>query len=515
MMAAVCMGLLTTIGIIPARALNATPIESQQKDQMPIDELWQLYSDFLKNKNHQDTLEILGQQLGLLRPDNEAITIHAIRAAVHADDDNLNGFLQSIGSAISIDAGQGHYWNARLFDQSPDKAFSLKSVHYLIEENSPLLQQFDTPFFWRVVNDLRDQEEEDAGAEEQVYDLLSKLEAGGYSGGSEGNSPEYLYLELTRLQLKRGLGELAALTAKKHLKSPQIMIDIWHDKIYEPLWASLAEAGFFRHSYIVEQEIKIAKDGIAKSQNTDWEGWLKNRLNMVQALRQVGQIEKAKQYAEITIEVTPADYHTLDNFFWIQNERAYLLEDLGDRTSALAIMEKVSEADPDEHGGIISQIINYSIMLWRAGQPEKSVEIADKIIDELDDYTSDYGTLWAKAAKICALTDMDQSELAQKIYDEAKSEPDTNYSAVTASAVCMQDLEYAKELYKERLADDEARATALIALSTFRRSGNEGRGAIIRDAITEIAKAPDVIEVVDKVGRLGNWQLPLSYWGTY
>ena len=415
-----------------------------------------------------------------------------------------------IQRSIDMDAGTGHHMAVLLIGVTENKPQAVESFGWLIKNVPVLAKQIEVRAVWKMVTHLQD-----ADQEAEVYRLLSDLAKIEYAGGTKGARPQFLYFRLAELELERGNVEAAKSLAEKWFKSTNLFIEIWHDRRFEPLWNFLQELGRFDPQKLdaFGRENAQAKEVAARGKS--WEEWLSARNGEIHHRRSFSHDKEAETLAIQTMAIVPEGQKTLDGYFWLQNTLAYIYEDQGKSEEALQLMKGMSDIDPKVNNGLVSQVINYSSMLWRMGKHKQAIKIADRVLEDNDTSASDYGNYWAYAAKACAQNSSGNEAAALTTFANMEEKPESNYAAVVKAGLCLNKLDYVAEIYIKRLADEDYRGDALFALSTFQKSPIVDGETVLRERLLEVARRGDIVLAVNTVGRTGDWPFPITYWGKY
>ncbi|MCJ9430097.1 hypothetical protein [Kordiimonas marina] len=499
---------------IMALSLAGPVLAAPQADDKPLPPLqtvWHRYDTLTDAGKYQQALkEMTAFAADTRRAGRERARIYGMTAVLCTKVKDDACFRTNIANALKADLQVGHFMDALLFSDSPDKDQAIESFLWLVQNKSSMLGGISVRKIWQYLRHF-----EKAKHEDKAYTLLKILHDSGYTGDNKGATPEYLWFELARLQLKRGDTAAAKALIQHTQFGADAYIRAWQDRDYEGLWPTLEKDPRFTPDKLLDTELKLAALDQARAQKEGWESWLGARLGLVQAYRAADNAEEAVMAAEQTLDAVPDADRKSENYYWVQNELAYAYEDAGRVDDALTLMASVIKGDLKTSPSLINQYINYGEMLWRHGRDEEALKAADKTLVDGKGYVSDFGAYWAKASKVCALHSLGRAADADAIYGPLYKSAKTNYSAVTMAALCLGREDDAATLYKTRLASEDDRSTALLALSRFRTSGKPDEATKLRALVDKIAARPDVQKAVKAVGRLGDWNFAFSYWGEF
>ena len=481
------------------------------------DQLADKVDSMLENGKAAEALRLARAQLA--RPEWQATDrarIHTMMADACLAQEDTACYTRQVDAAISENAQTGHYYAAVQIYSTPDKTAAAESYAWLVEHAPDEVINFDVRHVWSFIRPLRE-----AGREERVYDLLRGLHTARYAGGHDGVLPTYLYIELVRLALKHRERDDAipedkiAEIARTNIRGIDAVIHVWNNRAFEDLWPMLEADGMFEADRMRAEQMDMSQLKYLQDISDDWNIWLGNHLDAIQALRATGLPKLAERQIRFVLDAVPEEEKTTENYFWMQNELAYIYEDLGRTDDALAVMAQLATQSVEEQPSIVSQVINYADMLERHGHFTEAIRIADTVRTQMAEQTSDYGLYWALSIKACALQSLDRDAEAREIFNDMRTHEDSNIAALTMASLCLGEDDYTASLYIKRLADEHQRDGALLALSEFNTPEMPNERDKLRTRLARIARQPDMVVAVQKVGRLRKWDFPRTYWGSF
>lgn len=235
-------------------------------------------------------------------------------------------------------------------------------------------------------------------------------------------------------------------------------------------------------------------------------------LNRVLLLRSLGRSAEALALlAPVTGNVERAP-EMGETGFWLVNEAANALADLGRAEEAIALMERLIALGLERHSSLISQAINLTAMLRQVGRPAESLAWAQRLQREHGDLASPYGRMWIASSIVCALADLGQTAEVGAAVDRMRGESEANPSAMTRALLCADYLDGAERLVLNRLAgDDPDSMVAAFQIAQLSRERDQ-RDPIYRrlDALRE---RPAVSAALNRAGRVLRLPLARIYWG--
>ena len=444
------------------------------------------------------------------RSGEDRASLHAWAALACSDIKDADCLHAHVEKSIASNARQGHFMVARGLSSSEEMALPTESYLWLVKNEIQAAASFQIYDVHRFMAELLKQDRaKDARA------MLEALAAAGYNGGDDGGTPEMLWIKLAELLLADGEVPAAEKLLDENLSDTDIIIRVWLDRGFAPVWQQLADAGYFEQDTMLKKSLDRIVADAARTQGLGWNAWLGNRLELVQHHRVSGNLEQAEKLAFRALEVVPQSENSAWFYPWLQNELAYIYEDQGRTDLAIDYLGAILNDPATDKSNYIGNMVNHAIMLWRRGQAEQALAEADNILANDAHQLSEAGVLWAQAGKVCSLVSLGKTGPAQEIWQRFSPDPETNYAAVTMMALCLGETDFAAGLYIKRLAQDAEQIDALIALSQYEWIGLDSGEKALRDQMALIAAREDVQAAVARAGRLGTWKFGRSYWGQY
>ena len=443
------------------------------------DQLADKVDSMLENGKAAEALRLARAQLA--RPEWQATDrarIHTMMADACLAQEDTACYTRQVDAAISENAQTGHYYAAVQIYSTPDKTAAAESYAWLVEHAPDEVINFDVRHVWSFIElvrlALKHRERDDAIPEDKIAEI-----------------------------------------ARTNIRGIDAVIHVWNNRAFEDLWPMLEADGMFEADRMRAEQMDMSQLKYLQDISDDWNIWLGNHLDAIQALRATGLPKLAERQIRFVLDAVPEEEKTTENYFWMQNELAYIYEDLGRTDDALAVMAQLATQSVEEQPSIVSQVINYADMLERHGHFTEAIRIADTVRTQMAEQTSDYGLYWALSIKACALQSLDRDAEAREIFNDMRTHEDSNIAALTMASLCLGEDDYTASLYIKRLADEHQRDGALLALSEFNTPEMPNERDKLRTRLARIARQPDMVVAVQKVGRLRKWDFPRTYWGSF
>lgn len=432
------------------------------------------------------------------------IVFHAARQR----DTNL--YKEYLGHAIAADPARGHYFSAYYVTWASDTKQSVESTVWLTKHQPDYLHGLKIEKIWAVYRELRDQERDD-----DIFAMLLTLYESEYQGDDEAGTTEYLTLELVKRLLKRGEDQRAMAIALMELRLVPVLMSLWHDRDFEPLWAPLDALDKFNIKSMLDGDLAENFQAQERSTNLGFRQFLRASLQVAQSLRQSGKSDVAEAYIDQVFEVLPDEQKKLQNYMWLKNELAYALDDQDKVDEALALMQEFTQPDISKNGHLINQWINYATMLRNARRYRTALDITGDILSTKRQYMSPYGLYWTLAIRACSFAGIREFEQAEELFAEMAAKPEENYSAISMAGLCLEKYDTLSELYVSRLNSKLYRTEALLALSTYPLPDLATENAELQYRLNRIRNRDDVKAAITTAGRVNDWPFPSIYWGDY
>jgi len=239
------------------------------------------------------------------------------------------------------------------------------------------------------------------------------------------------------------------------------------------------------------------------------------RMMLIHALRQAGRSEEALVEADAVLARHNVDADTFEDagdfLNWVHNDRAYALYEIGRAEEGHAALRAGLSASEGGYDNV-SQVINLTMMLIDDYQPEEALET----LALLGDHVTDFGVMYAEAARACAAEQLgDAAELERALIYLRDHEAD-NTPARQRALLCADETDAAAELFIRRLSDRDERPTALRAVQNWQPMGRQLPYTSALDERLNVIKArPDVAAAIAEVGRVLDIPLPSAYWADH
>lgn len=224
-------------------------------------------------------------------------------------------------------------------------------------------------------------------------------------------------------------------------------------------------------------------------------------------LRVLGRFDEALTHLDAAL--TQRDLKNLrglDWQNWIQNERAYVLVELGRYDEGIAAMRKASRQS--ERGGAnVSQMINLALMLNDLGRYSEALKALAPL--EGKKLASPYGQMWIATNRACAYAGLQKIELAKAEMAFADAHVADNRLAHLRAALCLDDDSAARSLVLLLRSKDPSSA-----IVSFSKSGIEPplppHAKQMEERLERVQQRPDVRAAFDSVGRAERFEVHLG-----
>ncbi len=365
------------------------------------------------------------------------------------------------------------------------------------------------------LRDLKDEDQLKSENQLEIGDLTFKALKTLFESGYTPESP-FVTMDFWAKQYGLGLLERGQLKQAEKIAgiitSPNIIKSMYIDKTYQPLWKTDRLKSADRVMKTFEKNISRLEKLVKKHPDK-----LQGRQSLIKAYARMGKLDEAVKLAKNTL----LDMESFDSFSdgaeyknWVFNEIAYVYYEIGDYERGNAYMLRAASISEDGSKGNISQVINYTAKLLDQAEYQKALDIQNTLLSE--DGASDYGNMWIWYNQACGFYKLGQKELSAAAMKKLEEKQEKNYSAYTMSLLCQNKIEAAAQSYLVRLNAPEHRSLALEALQiTIVPEYEMPLDEILRRNLEKIRMRPDILQAVNKYGRIETWPLSNTYWGKY
>jgi|GEM_PF-2590882 len=422
------------------------------------------------------------------------------------ETDNHPSYLALIDAAKNINPGFGHFLQLHHFNYQPAKLAIVESLIWLAKNNSHHVDDISVRFLWRVYHFI------DETDPDKTFELLESLFDYGYPREYAALSIDTMYLELIRRYLQVDNIDRAKRVLQTAITDLEVYFDIWHDKRYAELWPLIEDEGMFDPQAIIQRNLQLAFDYLENDQSKTWNQWIETKTHIVRLYRSKGDYEAAIEFAKSAIEEVPDSVKNEDKFFWLQQQLVHVYDDAGYWQRAKDLNGAILNKDIENHPILVNGHINFAVSLLENRELARAEILANKIITDFADYTSDYGEYFAKAVLTCVLSQTGKRRQARQILNQMLSDASINYYASTRAALCLQDVESTRRLYLERLADPKERAETLSYLSHYSNAVGPIKNQQLKLFRDSVINQDSLRELINQYGRIRSWNLPSGYW---
>lgn len=298
----------------------------------------------------------------------------------------------------------------------------------------------------------------------------------------------------------------------KFLKSPAEVRDILIDKEMESIWPEVSKfAGDGLSTAMADYIQYTAK--LAEAEGADY----KAKTLYLSALQLSGKFDEALNFAEESLDNwSKIDAAGMDAY-WFINSYAYLLSNMGKFDEANSVYEKLLDTRLENQPDLVSLAINHVSIIQMDGNHKKALAIIDKYETSDDLQASEYGWMFLHQAKACAMVGIGKKKEAFETYlENTKDITEENLRAHFLALVCLDQLDSAADVLKERLESEAQRPFALPIFSTMNPHKNPSAfEADLMAKVDQITRRPDVLEVFNKYGQSIHINGPAEYWDEY
>lgn len=276
---------------------------------------------------------------------------------------------------------------------------------------------------------------------------------------TDAQSSEWVFSNAIEILSERGEAETGR-PFVSHISNPRLISPLIMNKASEPLWQALEQKAGTDLSLSIEQYVQTVR---VQAENDPDD--LEKQHRYIGALRQAGKQEQAILLSAPLMENWSRIEAVGRHAYWLVNEHAYSLMDVGRSEEAAQLMKKLISIGIRENGELINMGINRASMLLDAGRFDQAlepVEQLEEIQEDGNEVASDYGWMFIYGVKACALHQLGQQLRAKDVLDvEASEVASSNQSAHMATLICLDRVDEAERILMQRLSDPNERSTAI------------------------------------------------------
>jgi hypothetical protein len=289
------------------------------------------------------------------------------------------------------------------------------------------------------------------------------------------------------------------------MDDPETLMRIAEDRRFEPLWKDMEATG--RFDWKIHQETTLATARAAAARNLDRAG---PADVLIQTLIRDGQLSSALTVGERWRKKVDAGtmIPDADSADWVLDHYGDALVASGRVEDAAAVYKIANDMDLDP----VSHRLNWAQHLLTLGRLDEAL----RALAEIDAAkTSPEGQLWIKEGQACANA-KDHPDVAAKVATDIRARVKENPQALTATLLCLNQLDEAADLYAKRFAEPDLRADALAAT----RKGPAPKDALPFETEMDRRKQaalamPKAAKALEAVGRRMDAPVALSSFRTY
>ncbi|MGF7146493.1 transglutaminase-like putative cysteine protease/tetratricopeptide (TPR) repeat protein [Sphingomonas zeicaulis] len=414
----------------------------------------------------------------------------------------------ALQSGIDQYQGQPHIYRMLLATQldSRDPAGFVRTLKLMAEHHPGEVANIDADWlrdvFWPQLQGLKPAERKRLREESCAI-----LAGGGWQQQPPTMEGEEMVGCAVKVALERGdLPGARALLARG--LSVNGLVELAIDQRYKALWPDIEKMRGNGFRAPIEKAVADAA-AAAKAAPDDFDAVLRHVRALRLAGDPAGAIAAGKRLAEDRARIEA----TGGQAFWLVNEYAYALVDVGRTDDAVAALDGIVALGLDTYPALISQIINLSETLMEAGRSDRALAVLATVEGE-GTPVSGYGRMWILSTKACTLRELGRAGEAAAL--EAKLVADTNQAAATMAAACRGDVAAIEAQLIARLDDPDERGGALTGFIRFKRAAPETPLEAKLAKVMATARArPDVKARLERYGRAIEVDGAGTYWGSF
>jgi tetratricopeptide (TPR) repeat protein len=386
-----------------------------------------------------------------------------------------------------------------------DDQLTVDSFMALADNNPRAFAELPSRIAWGAIRAAK-KLDEDGAAALRVHDVLTRAN---YMPPETSND-DYFRMDHAQLLLRAGSYERASARLET-ITEPRLVMMMRVDRTFDVI---RTEAFQNRLDLVVAAEADLER---ARRAMTRDPAKLALVLETGQALRALGRFEEARALLDRHIKrAQSADGATVysdiaEQLNWVLNELAYVYYDL-DRAADARETFSLSIAVGESGEWSVSQVINFASMLESEGRAGDALEVL-----RTTGQASPYGDMWVASVRVCAADQTGDRRTRDEALAFVREHEADNRAAAARALLCVNDIDAAAGAYIRRLADEEARGDALLALQEYpeRSDAVFPRDNLLRQRLEQVRDRADVRAAIDAVGRVEQVPLRGVYWGDF
>lgn len=309
-----------------------------------------------------------------------------------------------------------------------------------------------------------------------------------------------MWLNLAEALVERGRRDEARAVAKR-IVGPMQLVALRSDKRFDYLVQD--DSWTFNIDNAARRQVETLRQQSELSPRS-----LDARVQYSYALLTAGREREALALNEETkqrIAAAPADrppYDDLHEQVWLMNNAAIALRRLGRTDEALAELERASRLT--EEGEVnVSQTINLAVAYCSLERPADALAAADRVGESVTGYAS----LIVEGVRLCAANARNERGAANKALRYIREHRGDGQLVYLEALLRLQRVDEAAQVLAELLADRGERLETLVWLQDYRRAQALPGDVAYRRAREALLAREDVRAAVEKVGRIGRYEV--------
>ena len=298
-----------------------------------------------------------------------------------------------------------------------------------------------------------------------------------------------------------------------HIYHPIYYMDLLMDKEFQPIWATASDLGGPRLQEFTSRFVERARERASEAPDD-----IQKQSEYLDALRYAGKFQAAVEVGRPIVE----DWSRIEavgrDGYWLVNNYAYALSEIGDLEGANSMLEKLTDLGISENADLINMAINHASILLNWERYDDALQVVSEL-EGLDDenIASDFGWMWIYDTKACSLYQLGKTELAaQIITDDIQPIASSNPSAYMKTLLCTERYDEAKALMIERLGSQKDEGAAIAAFLELKSA--EHTPPFLDELIARarsVQSDPKVRAAFDAVARTIDVDAYRTYWGSF
>lgn len=387
-------------------------------------------------------------------------------------------------------------WFGRLraADKAGDKGGSVRALTVLLQGWPDFGIRLNPRYVLRIIDESQRSGRDSAlPLLQALYDAHWKLRW--------GIEPSEAWRDLVRLLLDKGRME-QAIDVSNHITDVFVLISMRSDRRFDAVTA--ANASQFDIEAAAKRELSNLQ---AKAENTP--NSLELQLDVIEALLSRQHYEAALAACDSILsavrstnypEKLYADFG--EQYNWLLDERADLLERVGRWDDSLAERNAASKLMED-HQGNVSQLINLAQLYLDLARPREALDA----IGRMTVTPSAFGIMQMELVKLDAASQLGDSAQIARSMQYLKEHRADAPEAYERALIVVNQPDLAAKLLIERLRDSDQRTMALATVQTYAAPIRTPRRAELYARWGAVIARSDVQAAIKKVGRVETYDL--------